>query len=272
VTGAALRLATVALPALYLALALSASRSADGSERRGRRALGVLAVLLHGAFFALVHRETGVFPLTLPGAILSALALALVLVYAWVEWTSGVTALSGAVLGTVFVVQCAATAVGFAPAGQAPAPTAIWMTHVVTIVASVATLFLSGFFGVIYLVTENEMRSQRFGPLFARLPKLSELASMMRLAATAGFVLMTVGYNLGIWQAHASSRAGFSYLDPMVVITMATWIVFGLIALSRWVRFLSGRKAAVTAILGIVLLVLTIVVSVVPNVSFHRLF
>ena len=53
---------------------------------------------------------------------------------------------------------------------------------------------------------------------------------------------------------------------------MATWIVFGLIALSRWVRFLSGRKAAVTAILGLVLLVLTIVISVVPNVSFHRLF
>ena len=53
---------------------------------------------------------------------------------------------------------------------------------------------------------------------------------------------------------------------------MATWVVFGLIALSRWVRFLSGRKAAVTAVCGLVLLVLTIVVSVVPGLSFHRLF
>src|SRR5262249_42221224 len=159
-----------------------------------------------------------------------------VVVYAWVEWRSRVLALGAPVLAAAFVLQSAAAAIGFSPAGVPPPATPLFINHVITIVASVATLLLSGFFGVIYLVTENEMRAQRFGRLFARLPKLSELAAMTRLSASAGFVLMTVGYNLGIWQAHATSRAGFSYLDPMVLVTMATWIVFGLIALSRWVR------------------------------------
>lgn len=276
-SGVAFRFATALLPALYLGLALGAPRAGAPAESAtsGRffaRLLTWLAILLHGAFFALVHEEAGLFPLVLPGAATSALALALVVVYGWVEWRSGVSSLRGAVFVTAFVIQCVATAVGFSPAGIPPVATSIFVTHVVTIIASVATLFLSGFFGAMYLVTEAEMRAQRFGPLFARLPKLSELAAMMRLAANAGFLLMTVGYNLGIWQAHDSGRAGFSYLDPMVLITMATWVVFGLIGLSRWVRFLSGRKAAVTAILGLVLLVLTIVVSAVPGLSFHKLF
>lgn len=276
-SGVAFRLATALLPVLYLALATFGSRdiaAPTGGARRKtlRTLLAWLTLLLHGGFFLLIRAETGAFPLVLPGAALSALALALLAVYAWVEWRSRVPALRASVLATAFVTQLAATGIGFSPIGKPPEAGPLFITHVVTIIASVATLLLSGVFGVIYLVMENEMRAQRFGPLFARLPKLSELAGMNRLAATAGFVLLTVGYNLGIWQAHATARRGFSYLDPTVVITMATWIVFGLIALSRWVQFLSGRKAAVAAVCGLVLLVLTIVVSAVPGLSFHRLF
>lgn len=275
-SGVAFRLASVLLPVLYLVLATSDARTstpAEGAARRPlRAALAWLAVLLHGGLFLVIRAETGACPLVLPGAVLSALGLALFVVYAWVEWRSGVRALRACVVLTTFVIQLAATGIGFSPVGVPRAASALFITHVVTIIASAATLLLSGFFAVIYLVMENEMRAQRFGPLFARLPKLSELAAMNRLAATAGFLLMTVGYNLGIWQAHASSQKGFSYLDPIVLITMATWVVFGLIVLSRWVRFLSGRKAAVTAIFGLVLLVLTIIVSVVPGLSFHRVF
>ena len=78
------------------------------------------------------------------------------------------------------------------------------------------------------------------------------------------------GLNLGIWQAHASKTAGFSYLDPIVLATLFAWIIFGVIGLSRWVRFLSGRNAALTAICGLGLLVFTLVVSLVPGLSFHR--
>jgi ABC-type uncharacterized transport system permease subunit len=265
-TGVALRLTVCLLPVLYFALATSARAGASAV----RSLVLSAAVLLHTGLFFLVHRETGVFPLVLPGPGLSALALALLVVYAWVEWRSRVTSLGGFVLAAVFVVQVAATMVGFSLVGAPSPASALFVVHVITIIASVATLLLSGFFGAIYLVVEREMRSQHFGALFARLPKLSELAAMNRGAATLGFVLMTVGLNLGIWLAHDSAREGFSYRDPMVLVTMATWIVFGIIALSRWVRFLSGRKAAVTSLCGLALLVLTFVVSLVPGLSFHR--
>jgi ABC-type uncharacterized transport system permease subunit len=264
--GVALRLTVALLPVLYFGLASSARAGKSGL----RAVLLWAAALLHGALFLLVHRECGAFPLMLPGAALSALALAMFVFYAWVEWRSGVTSLGGFVLAAVFVVQLAASAIGFAPAGTPASANTLFIVHVITIIASVATLLLSGFFGAIYLVVEREMRSQRFGAAFTRLPNLSELAAMNRRAATLGFVLMTAGLNLGIWLAHDSAREGFSYRDPMVLVTMATWIVFGIIALSRWVRFLSGRKAAVTAICGLVLLILTFVVSLVPGLSFHH--
>jgi ABC-type uncharacterized transport system permease subunit len=271
--GPAFRLAVALLPLLYFVLAAEgAVRAALASPQRHqrRRVLAGLAVLLHAGLFFAIHHETHAFPLVIPGAALSALALALFRVYSGVEWSTGVRSLSVFVLGAVFVIQLAARAIGFTPGGKAPVATPLFIIHVVTIIASVATLLLSGFFGMVYLVVEREMRSQKFGPLFASLPKLSELASMNRRAAAIGFVLMTIGLNLGIWQAHATARQGFAYTDPMVVITMTAWIVFGLIALSRWVRFLSGRKAAVTAVFGLVMLVGTIVVASVPGLSFHH--
>jgi ABC-type uncharacterized transport system permease subunit len=274
-SGVAFRLAVVLLPVLYFALAAARSAEVGGPTALARPPLrGVvawLAVLLHALFFFAIHVETRAFPLVIPGAALSALAFALFVVYAWVEWRSRVRGLGVYVIAAVFFLQIAASGLGFVPVGDPPAANALFITHVVTTIASVATLLLSGFFGVMYLVVEKAMRAQRFGALFARLPNLSELAAMNRRAATAGFLLMTVGYNLGIWQAHDVAMKGFSYLDPVVLITMAAWIVFGLIALSRWVRFLSGRKAAATAVCGLVLLALTIVASLVPGVSFHRL-
>lgn len=274
-SGVAFRLAVVLLPVLYFALAAARSKEVGGPPALARKPLrsvvAWLAVLLHSLLFLAIHAETRVFPLVIPGAALSALALALFVVYVWVEWRSKVHGLGVYVIAGVFFLQVAATGIGFVPVGDPPEASRLFITHVVTTIASVATLLLSGFFGVMYLVVEKEMRAQRFGPLFARLPNLSELAAMNRRAATAGFLLMTVGYNLGIWQAHDVAKKGFSYLDPVVLITMAAWVVFGLIALSRWVRFLSGRKAAATAVCGLVLLALTIVASLVPGVSFHRL-
>ena len=271
-TGMTLRFVTALLPVLYFALALSGSGAAATAPRpKARRFVAWLAVILHAASFQLIHVETGASPLVIPGVLLSALALAMFVVYAWVEWRSQVRSLAGVVLSGVCVIQLAASAVGFSAVGEPPAASPLFLIHVSTTIVSVATLLLAGFFGVVYLVVEKEMRAQHFGALFARLPKLSELSAMNRRAATLGFLFMTVGYNLGIWQAHDTGRKGFSYLDPVVVLTMAAWLVFGIIAVSGWVRFLSGRKAAVTAVCGLVLIALTIVVSVVPGLSFHRL-
>jgi ABC-type uncharacterized transport system permease subunit len=265
VTGAAFRFVVALLPVLYVAL------GAIGSERRPiRAALAWGTFVLHGALFLLVAGETLVFPLVIPGAALSALGLAIFLVYGVVEWRSRVRSLAPWVFGGVFVIQLVATALGFASPSRAPGGNPLFVVHVITIIVSVATLLLSGFFGVMYLVMERQMRAQNFGALFERLPKLSELAAMNRRAASAGFLMMTVGFNLGIWLAHDSSLPGFSYRDPIVVITMATWVVFGIIGLSRWVRALTGRRVALAAVCGLVLLVLSIVISVVPGLSFHR--
>jgi ABC-type transport system involved in cytochrome c biogenesis permease subunit len=113
------------------------------------------------------------------------------------------------------------------------------------------------------------MRRRTFGMLYEKLPDLDTLSRMNRGAAVAGFVLMTVGLNIGIWWAHAGGTETFSYLDPKVLAAMVTWIIFGLIGASRWIRFLTGRRAALVAVGGVSLVFLTLLVSFAPSATFH---
>ncbi len=243
------------------------------AHRSGRSdaLLAWLGRLLHVALFVCLSVQAGFLALTTPAAGLSALALALSIVYGVIEWRSGIRNLGVFVALGVFGFQLAATVSGFGmPAEAGPARSNLFAVHVITITVACATLLLSGFFGAIYMVMERQMRRRTFGLLYGRLPTLTELATLNRASATVGFVIMTVGLNFGIWQAHDDKTPQFSYRDPKVVATIILWLLFGAIGISRWTKLLSGRKAAVAAVAGLGVLVVTLAVSLVPGLSFHR--
>jgi hypothetical protein len=62
--------------------------------------------------------------------------------------------------------------------------------------------------------------------------------------------------------------ANFRYSDPKVLPLLVIWLVFGVIGLSRWVRLLSGRRAAQIAVFAATALVLIVAVSFGPFGSF----
>ena len=272
--SSALHAISVILPLLYLGVALLFGMKLGGprapSPLRLRWVLTGALILAQLAWFGCQWQIAGHFPVSNAWVALGLLAFTMVLISLAVEVVAKTAATASMVVGTAFVIQLLASC--FAPLDPKTTPLAespFFVIHVATAVCALAAILLSSFYGGLYLILLREIRSKRFGFLFRSLPDLNTLSRMNRGAASAGFVLLTVGLNLGIWWAHDSEIQGFSYLDPMVLTVLALWIVFGLIGLSKWLKFLSGRRAARVAVLGLGLVVLSLLISIIGLHSFH---
>ena len=263
---------SVLLPSGYLLLAmlyLPAFESSLGAGRTRRfLTLGVLG--LHLLLFGLHWRAIGHFPVIDRWGVLSAEALTLVLLFAWIRWTVHHTGTASIVFAAAFALQLFASAFGKLPLAPRVEPAGpLVVVHVGTSLLAGATLVLSGLHGALYLLLFRQMRAKRFGAITRTLPDLALLAKMTRGAALAGFVLLGIGLNAGIAWAHVSGVENFSYSDPFVLMMLAIWLHFGLVALSGRIPGLTARRASFAATAGFVVLIASALISVLPELSFH---
>ncbi len=266
----------VLLPVLYLASALlhGLAFGVEVGPRIERARLWMLrfALLAHVGMFGLRWNAHDGFPITDAWTTVSAVALCVAALHAGIARRLGHPGATGIVLGCVFLLQLAASMFGHVTTSPPETtPTGFRVLHVSTSVLAASALVVSGIHGALYLTLYRQMREKHFGPLFQQLPDLSVLAVLTRRAALAGFLFLTVGLNVGIWWAHARGVKGFAYADPSVLLTIALWIHFGVIAFSRHIRGFTARYASWAAAAGLVALLLTIAVSLLPSVTFHDL-
>lgn len=265
---------TTLLPVLYLLAAGFYGMELGGPRaphpRRTRHAVSTVLLITHVSWMLVTWRSLGHFPVVDLWTTLSFLALSLLLVYLPLEWFTGLSTTGAFVLGFAFCVQLLASCFTQPLHESELGRSTFFAVHVTTIVLAVAALLLSGFFGGLYLLLLGQIRRGQFGVFFRRLPDLESLSRLNRGAASLGFVLLTVGLNVGIWWAHSGAVAKLDYLDPKVLPVLLLWVVFGLIASSRWLRFLSGRRAAGMAVVAASLLIITVIVSFLPLGSIHE--
>lgn len=266
----------VVLPLLYLVSALFYGMAFAGTKQppivRGRRALLLTTVAVHTLFFLAHWRGAGTLPDLSTWLLLSAVVYAMVVLFLVISIRAPQATAASIVLCLAAVLQFAASAFGpLQPSPPAPRATStdLLALHASTSVLAAASVLLSGVYGCIYLLLYRQMRAKRFGPLYRQLPDLALSARMTRRAALAGFLLLSVGVNMGIWVAHKDSVAGFNYTDPAVVATLAVWIHFGLIAFSQLIRGITARRASVAAVAGLIVFVLLLSISLFPSLSFH---
>jgi ABC-type uncharacterized transport system permease subunit len=272
----ALRLLIALVPVGYFAVARRAGADFRGERKTepAARSLRLLEIAVLGAHLLLgllLGLREGRVPISNGPQMLSALALALFGTFFLATRGGEARGLTVFVAPAAFVLQVLASGFGLERAAPAaPGRGGLFAVHVATAVLAASVMVLSGLAGWLYLLLERQMRRKTFGLLFARLPNLSELATLNRRAALLGFLCMAVGVNWGIWLAHDAGTPGFSYRDPKVVATLALWVHFGLIALPRRFAYVTGRRAASAAAFGLVLLCVTFLMSAVPGLSFHR--
>lgn len=256
------------LPVLHLVAAILYAMAFGGPRAPRpvtlRRVLLGVLLAAHGGFLVLQGSRIGHVPLSDPWLGLSALSFALVALYLPVEWYARTASTGSFVFGASFALQLVSSGMlSHQPRPSAALQEPLFALHVASGMAGFAALLLSGFYGAIYLLQLRQIRRHTFGALFRTLPDLETLSRMNRGAATLGFLMLIPGVNIGILKGHQMHES-FSYLDPKVLAVLVTWLLFGVISISRWVKGLSGRRAALVALGGVSLVLLALVLSFVP--------
>jgi ABC-type uncharacterized transport system permease subunit len=271
----ALQALIVILPVGYMLAAILHGMAFAGPRApqvgRLRRFVLRATLALHLAYFVLRDAALGHFPVSDLWSTVSAVGFSTALLYAGLARFMKHPGTGGIVLGLVFLVQVLASSFTATELVPHPGGMGIFQVlHVVTSVLAAAALVLSGVHGILYLVLFREMRERRFGALFDHLPNLDVLVRMTRGAALFGFIGLTVGLNLGIWIAHRDHLSGFAYRDPEVLLSLALWIHFGVIAFSAKIRGFGARRASFAAAGGLVALLLSLCLVFFPGISFHH--
>lgn len=269
----AIQALVVLLPFGYLVAAVFYGMAFAGPKQpplaRLRTLFFIAPLVVHTVLFGLYWEEAGAFPIVGTWLVISAVALVTALIFAGITWRHPQPSVACIVLLVVTVMQLLASAFGPLRVEIGHDVSPFTLLHVSTSIVAAACLILSGIYGFLYILLFQQMRSKRFGPLFKELPPLDLLTRTTRRAALVGFLFLTVGLNVGIGMGHQLAEDGFDYADPHVILFIALWIHFGVIAFSRQIRGLTARWASIAAAAGLVALLITLLLTLLPAVTSH---
>ena len=133
----------------------------------------------------------------------------------------------------------------------------LWLvTHVVAIFIGEAALALACGAAVLYLLQENAIKSKHPGFFFKRLPSLELLDSSGYACIVTGFTMLTFGLITGMIYAKTVWGRFWSW-DPKEVWSGITWILYAALLHQRLTIGWRGRRAAIMAIIGFVVILFT---------------
>lgn len=217
--------------------------------RPGLAAIG-LGALFH--FVSLVEHGVAVnrFPATNIAEATSLLAFLLTLGFLLLYWRYRVESLSVFTFPIVFVMTLA-SALSQQPAAEvAPVLKSSWVPlHVSFALVGYTALFLGCLGGVMYLIQERELKRHQPRAFYYRLPPLDTIDRLGSRVLAVGFPFITVGLLIGA--AGAAGAWGPGWIrDPKVTFSFVLWFIYLLLIVSRVSAGWRGHKAALFAILG----------------------
>ncbi len=134
-----------------------------------------------------------------------------------------------------------------------------WLTlHVATMFIGMAIFALAFCAGIMYLLQERQIKTKSFGLLYRRLPSLEVLDSLNYVCLTFGFPLITIGLISGFVYAGAVWQS-FWHWDPKEILSVVTWLIYAVLLHERLAVGWRGRRAAIMAIIGFSVILVTFV-------------
>ncbi|MBW2259529.1 MAG: cytochrome c biogenesis protein CcsA [Deltaproteobacteria bacterium] len=143
------------------------------------------------------------------------------------------------------------------PVALDPLLKSLWRTvHLGTITLGLAAFAIAFLVGILYLIQENAIKEKKRGFFFRRLPSLKLLDSMGYSCLIAGFPMLTFGIITGVIYAQVVHGRFWSW-DHKEILGAITWLVYAVLLHERLTVGWRGRRAAITTIVGFVILVIT---------------
>jgi cytochrome c-type biogenesis protein CcsB len=133
----------------------------------------------------------------------------------------------------------------------------IWVVvHVGFLFTGEAALALACGTGILYLLQESAIKSRRRGFFYKRLPSLDQLDKTGYACIVTGFAALTVGLIAGMVYSKIAWHR-FASWDPKEIWAAISWVIYAALLHERITVGWRGRRSAILAIAGFVVLLFT---------------
>lgn len=150
-----------------------------------------------------------------------------------------------------------------------PALQSFWVyLHILLAFLGNAALSLAGLGGIFYLLQERALKAKKFGFFYRRLPSLEQLDALNYWCLTVGFPLLTGAIITGSLYAQLTMGRFWNW-DPKEILTVAAWFIYAVLLHERLAVGWRGRRAALMAICGFLVLIVTFVGANLWLSSYH---
>ena len=144
-------------------------------------------------------------------------------------------------------------------------------SHVISSLLGYSGFTISAVYGFLYLVLYKDIKLNRFGLIFNRLPNLEVLERLSLYSALIGFIALTIGIVIGIvWLPMAYPK--FSFLDPKLIGTGLVWLLYGIGITSKVLGNWRGKRLVLLSISGFVVAIISTILSNFLSQSFHSFY
>lgn len=268
ITEAILPLAYCAAFAVY---ALAFFRGEEGFRKWRRPAL-VAALLIHTVLIYAQTMYHGHCLVYTPFEMLTLISFTITLTYLIVELSSGERGTGMFFTGLALLLQTISTMFSppIADAGANPMllNDAVGL-HISAALIGYTAFAISAVYGTLYLMLYHQIRSNRFGTFYQRLPSLQLLERMSEKSAIVGVIFLTVSIAIGVFGL-PDVLPGFHYGDPKLVATVLIWAIYVGALVAKYTVRLEGRKVVILSLVGFVGTILSMTLINLVLTGFHR--
>ncbi|PKL83722.1 MAG: cytochrome C biogenesis protein [Ignavibacteriae bacterium HGW-Ignavibacteriae-3] len=143
--------------------------------------------------------------------------------------------------------------------------------HVISALLGYSGITISAVYGLLYLLLYKNLKSNKFGLIFNRLPNLEILEKLSFYSAVIGFVLLTFAIVIGIiWLPSAFPE--FSYYDPKLIGTFIVWLIYGIGIVNKFLEKLYGRKVILYSLFGFIVAIMSLIITNTLAKTFHSFY
>ncbi len=226
--------------------------------RLGAWVLGA-GLVCHTAALTLITLNLGRLPVVTLGESLLIFAWTLVAAFLLLLWRFPVKVLGALVTPLAALMVSGGVILPGGKGTVSPLLNSFWVhLHVGLSFLGVASLTLAGLGGFFYLIQERQIKGKKFGFFYRRLPSLEQLDALNYWCLTVGFPLLTAGIITGSLYAQYTLGNFFSF-DPKEVLTLIAWLIYAVLLHERLAAGWRGRRAALLALCGFGMLLITFV-------------
>jgi ABC-type uncharacterized transport system permease subunit len=218
-------------------------------------ALG-LGLLLHAAALAVSTAQAGRLQLADVRSALSLFVFTVTAAFFLVYLKYPITSLGIFMLPFVFVLSLI-TALHPPQSLSAGSFRGGWLlVHIASMMLGYTGLFLTSVGAIMYLIQENELKSKKPRAFYYRLPPLEVCDELYYRSLVFGLVFLSLGILTGVVWASRTWRGPWQ-LDPKILASLVTWIIYLILFSTRLSGSGRRRRAAYLAIFGFAAVMVT---------------